>query len=44
MKLDMDDGRYRYEGEIIFENMSYEFEMDAETGAMNEWSEESLLY
>lgn len=42
ISLDRDDGRYRYEGEIIYDNKSYEYEMDAETGDIYEWSEELL--
>lgn len=42
MKVDYDDGRTCYEGEVIYNNMSYEFELDAQTGAILEWSEETL--
>ena len=42
MKLEMDDGRSLYEGEVIYNNTSYEFEMDAETGTIYEWSQETL--
>ena len=32
MKLDYDDGRAYYEGEIYYNNTEYEFEMNAATG------------
>ncbi|WP_346699009.1 PepSY domain-containing protein [Catenibacillus scindens] len=41
IKLDYDDGRTYYEGEIYYNNTEYEFEMDAYTGEILEWSEES---
>ena len=37
---DRDDGRYKYEGEIIYNNMEYDFEIDANSGTILEWSEE----
>lgn len=40
IKLDYDDGRYKYEGDIIHEQIEYEFEIDANTGTILEWSEE----
>ncbi len=40
MKLDYDDGRAYYEGEIYYNNTEYEFEMNAATGEILEWSEE----
>ena len=42
ISLDRDDGRYNYEGEIIYGDKSYEYEMNAETGDIYEWSEELL--
>ena len=42
ISLDRDDGRYNYEGEIIYGDRSYEYEMNAETGDIYEWSEELL--
>lgn len=40
IKLDYDDGHYVYEGEILYEQKEYEFEIDANTGTFLEWSEE----
>ena len=40
MKLDYDDGYYRYEGDIIYQQREYDFEIDANTGNILEWSEE----
>ena len=40
IELDRDDGRYKYEGEIIYNNTEYDFEIDANTGTILEWSEE----
>ena len=37
-----DDGRMLYEGEIIYGNTDYDFEIDAQTGDILEWSEEKL--
>ena len=36
-KLDYDDGRQLYEGEIFYNGLEYEFEMDAVTGTIYEW-------
>ncbi len=41
IKQDRDDGRLVYEGELYYNNTEYEFEMDASTGDILEWSEES---
>ena len=38
--LDRDDGRQIYEGEIYYNRMEYEFEIDASTGTIIEWSAE----
>lgn len=40
--LDYDDGRQKYEGDIIYEQMEYDFEIDANTGEVIEWSEERI--
>ena len=41
-KLDFDDGRWEYEGEIRYGTMEYEFTIDATTGAIIEWDMESI--
>ena len=40
IELDYDDGRYRYEGDIIYKGIEYDFEIDADHGNIIEWSEE----
>ncbi len=40
IELDYDDGRYKYEGDIIYDMKEYEFEIDADTGEFLEWKEE----
>ena len=40
IELDYDDAYYRYEGDIIYEQKEYEFEIDANTGDFLEWKEE----
>ena len=40
IQLDRDDGVYKYEGDIIHEQREYDFEIDANTGTILEWSEE----
>lgn len=40
IELDYDDGKYKYEGDIIYDGKEYEFEIDAITGDFLEWSEE----
>lgn len=40
MELDYDDGIQIYEGDIIYEQIEYEFEIDANTGEIISWSEE----
>ncbi|MEE0776684.1 MAG: PepSY domain-containing protein [Bacillota bacterium] len=39
--LDRDDGRDVYEGELIYDKVEYEFEIDAASGEMIQWEEES---
>ena len=40
IELDHDDGRYKYEGDIIYERVEYDFEIDANSGDILESSEE----
>ena len=40
IELDYDDGRYKYEGDIICNGIEYDFEIDADNGKIIEWSEE----
>ncbi|HIX28807.1 MAG TPA: PepSY domain-containing protein [Candidatus Blautia stercoravium] len=40
MELDLDDGQYIYEGDIVYQQTEYEFEIDANTGSFLKWSEE----
>ena len=40
IEIDRDDGVYKYEGDIIYNGMEYEFEIDANSGTILEWSEE----
>lgn len=44
IEFEIDDGYYLYEGEIIYNQKEYEFEIDAVTGAFLEWSEEQIYY
>ena len=41
-KLDFDDDRWEYEGEIRYGTMEYDFTIDANTGAIIEWDMESI--
>ena len=41
-KLDFDDRRWEYEGEIRYGTMEYDFTIDANTGAIIEWDMESI--
>lgn len=43
VKPDYDDGRLIYEGEFIYNNMEYEFEIDAATGMILDWEVESIF-
>ena len=38
--LDYDDGRYKYEGDIIYNGIEYDFEIDADSGRILEWEED----
>ena len=40
IELDEDDGWYIYEGDIVYDGMEYEFEIDANTGNIMKWEEE----
>lgn len=40
IQLDYDDGVQRYEGDIIYNNVEYDFAIGANTGEVIEWSEE----
>lgn len=40
IELDFDDGIYKYEGELHYGGMEYEFEIDANAGGFLEWTEE----
>lgn len=42
IKLEKDDGRLIYEGKIIFDQMEYDFEIDAESGDFLKWEQESV--
>lgn len=39
-KKDHDDGRYVYEGEILYNKTEYDFEIDAESGEIISWDQE----
>lgn len=43
LTLDRDDGRLLYEGKIVYDDMKYEFEIDAYSGAILEWEAESVF-
>lgn len=40
IELDYDDGRYKYEGDIIYNGIEYDFEIDADSGRILEWEED----
>ena len=40
IELDHDDGWYVYEGEIFYNGMEYEFEIDASSGNILKWEED----
>lgn len=42
MELEKDDGYWKYEGEIYYNQREYEFELNGETGEVLEWSEEGI--
>lgn len=39
---DFDDGKWKYEIEIINNNLKYEFEIDAQTGVISSWESEPV--
>lgn len=39
---DTDDGKVVYEGSIVYQEKKYEFEIDADSGKLLEWEEESV--
>ena len=42
IRIEQEDGRNVYDGEIIYNQKEYDFEIDAETGEILEWSEENM--
>lgn len=42
MRLERDDGRELYEGTIVYNDMKYDFGVDAYSGAVREWEAESV--
>ena len=42
-KLDFDDGRWEYDGKIVYNQMEYDFTVDASSGAVTEWDVESIF-
>lgn len=40
--LDEDDGRLTYEGSIYYDDVEYEFKINADTGKIIEWDSESI--
>ncbi|WP_240664771.1 PepSY domain-containing protein [Methanosarcina sp. MSH10X1] len=43
LHLDSEDGVTEYEGSVVYDNVEYEFEIDAATGKIVNWSSEPLL-
>ncbi len=41
IKEDLEHGHLEYEGEAYYNQIKYEFELDAETGKISEWKEEA---
>ncbi|HZK70825.1 MAG TPA: PepSY domain-containing protein, partial [Clostridia bacterium] len=39
--LEYDDGKVKYEGEMYLNNLEYEFEINAVTGAVLDWESDS---
>ena len=42
IQIETENGRYVYEGEIRYNQMEYDFEIDANTGEFLEWSEDQI--
>lgn len=42
IELEEDDGQWKYEGEIHYNQQEYEFEVNAMNGTILEWSEEGI--
>ena len=42
-KLDFDDGRWEYDGKIVYNLMEYDFTVDESSGAVTEWGVESIF-
>ena len=42
IKEDRDDGRFVYEGEFVYNDMEYEFEIDSRNGSITDWDVESI--
>jgi len=42
LKTDYDDGRMKYEIKIVYNEIKYEFDIDAATGKILEWESESI--
>lgn len=36
-ETDYDDGRWQYEGELVYDGLEYEFEIDAQNGNILDW-------
>ncbi len=43
MHLEQDNGRLIYEGKIVYQQMEYDFEIDAGTGDFISWEQESVF-
>lgn len=43
LQLEADDGRWLYEGKIVYNNFEYEFEIDATNGTFIKWEQDSVF-
>lgn len=41
-KLDKDDGRQEYEGKLVYDGKEYDFNIDAVSGEVLKWEEETV--